>query len=410
MGDGHMQVIVNQVGKTFDVSFPETGAHIGFSRITEQHNADYRGWVFLYNGDVLLHSSVINLCTASARQSLLKSLGSSDTLPWTTMLDTACLEVTRRLMRGLPAEEIRSEDNVPPEQHLVDPILPLTEPTLLFGRGGSCKSYLALLLAISVQLPWADNPLGWRPGLKPVNVLYCDWETSRDVIHRRLKRLVRGLGLPEVHVMYRQSRGTLVSELEAIERLVMENKIGFIVLDSAGRACGGDLNAPAPVNEFFNAIKQLGVTALIVHHTSKDEFSKQKTPFGSTYFENNARSQWYIEREREGNETDFVISLSHTKVNDSPKHRPIGLRVRFDNTPGQESTAFELCDLQETEFTGKLPLRERIERLLVQSGAMQPSDIATELVEREDVVRARLNDGKKRGQFHNDGHLWRLKE
>jgi AAA domain len=403
-----MQVMVEQVGKTFSVSFPDSGAHIGFSRITDQRNGDYRGWVSLCDGDVLLHSSAINLCTASARQTLVKSLNNS--LPWASMLDTACLEVAKRLMAGSPAEVIRSEDDVQPERHLVEPFLPLGEPTLVYGRGGSCKSYLALPLGVFVQLPWPENPFGWKVGQKSVNVLYCDWETSKDVIHRRLKRLLRGMGLPEaLHMTYRQCQGTLVSELEAIERIVMDQKIGFVVIDSAGRACGGDLNAPAPVNEFYTAIRQLGVTVLIVHHTSKDEFMKQKTPFGSSYFENNARSQWHIEREREGNETDFAVSLSHTKVNDSAKHRPLGLRVRFDNTPGQESTAFELCDLQETEFTRKLPLRERIERLL-QNGPLQPSEIAGELGEKEDVVRARLSDGKKHGHFQNDGHFWSLKE
>jgi len=399
-----------QVGKTFDVSFPDTGAHIGFSRITDLHSGDYRGWVSLCDGDVLLHGSAINLCTASARQSLLKSLnGHSGTLPWSGMLDMACIEVIKRLMAGSPAEVIRSEETVPAEQYLIEPFVPLNEPTLLFGRGGSCKSYLALLFAVFVQLPWPANPFGWKVDSKSTNVLYLDWETSRNVIHRRLKRLLSGMGAPPaLHIIYRQCRGTLVSELEAIEKTVMDHQIGFVIIDSAGRGCGGDLNAPAPVNEFYTAARQLGKSPLIIHHSAKDEFRKEKTPFGSTYFENNARSQWYVEREREGNETDFVISLSHTKVNDSAKRRSIGLRVKFDNTPGQETTRFELCDLKQTEFADKLPLKDRL-AVLLQDGPLPIDKIAAQLGATEATVRTRLYENQNLFAKRQD-KTWELKK
>jgi hypothetical protein len=251
------------------------------------------------------------------------------------------------------------------------------------------------LLAVCVGLPWQGNPFGWAVPSRSVSTLILDWETDRNTIHRRLKRLLRGMGLPEAFWLnYRQCRGPLMSELEAVEQAVMEKKVGLVILDSAGRACGGDLKEAGPVNAFYSAISQMGVTSLIIHHLAKDEFTKQKTPFGSAYFENNARSQWHIEKEQ-GEETDFALSLSHTKVNDFAKHRAIGLRVKFENTPGSEATAFELCDLKDSEFADRVPLKDQIQASLSESGLLSVSEIASQTGKAEAVIRTILNRNKK---------------
>ena len=391
-----MEHVFEQSGNTFCVSFPKVGAFISVARIKELSSGDYRGWVELYAGDVKLHGSVVNLCLASARQTLQRSLnGKAGELPWGDMLDTACNEVIARLQAGSPMVTISSDAPVAPEQFLIKPFLPMHEPTILFGRGGSCKSYVGLLLGIAAQLAWRNNPLGWTTPLKPVRVLVLDWETSRDVVHRRVKRLVKGMSLPAVNIDYRECRGSLATEVDAVAGLVLQHKIGLVIVDSAGRAVGDDLNAPGPVNAFYAALRQLDVTSLIVHHCAKNELTREKTPFGSQYFEANARSAWFIEREREGSDTDFAVSLTNTKVNDSPKHPVVGLRVHFDNTPGQESTRFEATDLKHTEFADRMPLLEQIEAALLRS-SLTPAELAEELGKPTSTISPVLSRHKDR--------------
>lgn len=385
-----MQTRVEQVGRVFCCTF-DNGAVVRASRIRELPSGDYRGLLEVCDGDVLLHSSTVNMSVAGGRQAVVRSLnGSRD--DWGSVIDAACGQVIHRLMRGSPTVEICSEDLVSPQRYLLDPFLPLDQPTMLFGKPGSTKSYLALLMTVMVALPDATSAFGWKTGSKSANSLYVDNETSRDTVHRRLQELVRGMGLPPISIHYKRLYGSLSSELEGIQQTILDEKIGFVVVDSAGKGCGGDIKEAGPVNEFYGALNQLGVTVLVVHHQPKDEFAKQKSPFGSQYFEANARSVWHAER-GEGAENDFTVCLAHTKANDSGLHRPFGLRVRFDLAAKGKSVAFAPCDLKDSEFASKVPLRERMTDVL-RAGALPTGEIAEQLGETEHTVRTTLNRWK----------------
>lgn len=391
-----------QIGRLFCCSF-DNCCVVRVSRIRELPSGDYRGLVEVCDGDVLLHSSVANICVATGRQAIVRSLNGSPH-NWRAMIDAACADIIRRLMRGSPTVEICSEVPVIPQRYLVDPFLPLDQPTLLFGKPGSTKSFLALLMIVLVQLPLPKNDFRWTTSQKCTNCLYLDNETSRDTVHRRLQELLRGMELPPLHIHYKRLTGPLVSELESVQRTILDEKIGFVVLDSAGKGCGGDITQAGPVNDFFTALSQLGVTTLVVHHQPKDELSKNKSPYGSAYFEANARSVWHIER-GEGSEDDFLVMLRHTKSNDSALHRPIGLKVRFGKTAEGKSVQFGLSDLRDSEFAVKLPLRERIVGLL-SSCQLSAPDIATQLGEHQDKVRTILNRNER--TFVKVNNLWGL--
>ena len=381
---------IEQVGRVFCCSFDD-GAVVRASRIRELTSGDYRGLLEVCDGDVLLHSSVANLCVATGRQAIVRSLNGSPH-NWGTMIEAACAEIIRRLMRGSPTVEICSEVPVAPQRYLLDPLLPLDQPTLLFGKPGSTKSFFALLMVVLVQLPVPKNDFGWTTSQKCTNCLYLDNETSRDTVHRRLQELLRGMGLPAVHIQYKRLYGSLASELEGIQQTILDKKIGFVVVDSAGKGCGGDITQAGPVNDFFTALNQLGTTTLVVHHQPKDELTRNKSPYGSAYFEANARSVWHIER-GEGSEDDFAVCIRHTKSNDSSLHRPIGLKVRFGKTAEGKSVLFGPHDLRDTEFASKLPLRERMAELL-KHGPLSVPEIAQALGEKQDTIRARANESK----------------
>jgi hypothetical protein len=82
----------------------------------------------------------------------------------------------------------------PPRPWLVADLIPEGLPALLYGNGGSAKSYLAMLagLAVAAGVPWLGKPTVQRP------TLYADFELDEAEQHRRARRLAIGLGLPDV--------------------------------------------------------------------------------------------------------------------------------------------------------------------------------------------------------------------
>jgi len=385
----------------------DDGGVVRVSHIRETSGGYYRGLVELLDGDVLLHGSMANLCTSSGRRAVAQSQdGTRDR--WAPHIDAACTEIVSRLMRGIPPVEIRAEDQVAPQRYLLDPLLPLDVPTMLFGKPGSTKSYMALLTTILVQLPWTANPFGWKVPSKPSNALFLDNETSQHVIHRRLQELLRGMDLPPaLRIHYKRLSGPLAAELDGIQKTVMEHDIGLVILYSAGKAAGGDINSAQSVNDFFVTLNQLGTTSLIVHHQPKPakENPNNKSPYGSAYFEANARSVWHIER-GEGVEDNFVVRLKHVKSNDSALHRPIGLKVQFSQGPAGKAVRFQPADLIDTEFAGDLPMWERCREALQRCVLLSVKDLAAETGAEEASVRTALN--RHKDVFHKEGDSWGL--
>ncbi len=376
---------IEQRGRVFHFLDEETGIHIHVSRIREQHNGDWRGLVDIRNGDCQIHKSMVNLSITTGRNSLIKFL--PDNQRWKPLIEEMSTYILDALVQGDQMVEIASCEPIESVQYLLEPLLPMNQPTILFGKKGCCKSYLADMVALLVQLPWQDNPLHWKPIKTPANVLYLDWETDRPTLHQRIKRLVRGMDLPDLTINYRRCTHRLIDDIEAIHSLIMETNCLLVIVDSAGRACGGDLKDAAVVNDFFAAIRELNITALIIHHTAKDEFSKRKTPFGSVYFENNARSVWEIQREQQPGENQIILSLANIEANESARHEAIGLQVSFDNE--FLKTRFTLCALEGTTLGDKLPLWQRIKEALL-DGSMSEDDIADCIGEKKSSVRVIL--------------------
>lgn len=398
---------LEQVGNLFCATFDD-GSVVRVSHAREQSNGDYRGWVELLEGDVLLQGSAANLCIGRSRESVVpESLGGARG-KWVSAIHAASTEIVARLRRGNPAVEIHAEDQVAPQRYLLDPLLPLDVPTMLYGKPGSTKSFMALLCLVLVQLPYPENAFGWNVPAKCTNVLYLDNETSNTVVHRRLQELLRGMGLPAaLHIQYKHLAGPLAAELEGVQKCIMEHDIGLVILDSAGKACGGDINAAQSVNDFFVALNQLGKTTLVIHHQPKPtRENPNKSPYGSAYFEANVRSLWHIER-GEGAEDNFMVCLKHMKANDSALHRPLGLKVQFSEGPAGKAVRFQPADLVDTEFAGDLPLWERCREALHRCGRLSVKDLAAETGAEEGSVRTTLNRYREK-VFHKEGDSWGL--
>lgn len=390
-------------GRVFHFTWEGHGITVHISRIKEQHNGDWRGLVDIYNSNLPLRKSMLNLSIDSARNALVKSLPEKKgkvVLPWGKMINDMCGYILTELTYGEPIETISTDDEIPSLQYLISPLLPLNQPTIIFAKGGSCKSYIAQLLSVIGWLPWRDNPLGWTAPYSSVPQLYLDWETDKATFAYRLKRIARGMGLPEVRLDYRHCTHTLVDDIEAIQQHILDTGAKFVVIDSAGLACGGDLTQVAVVNDFFSAVRDMGTTTLIIHHESRtgEDF------YGSAYFENNARNMWRLQKAQSPGENSLTLAFNQTKVNEMAKMKPFGIEVSFDNE--FHRTVFAKTDLVGTELESTLPIRDRISNLL-RRGPLTEEEIVDEVGVNKGSVHSKLYTHKD--TFIKVGNRWGLR-
>ena len=159
-------------------------------------------------------------------------------------------------------------------------------------------------------------------------------------------------------------------------------------MDSAGPACGGEPESAEATNRFFSALRELRVATLTLAHVSKD---RPKHAFGSVYWQNHPRRVYRLSSDQRPGDSSFVLGLTNTKSNWGQRLAPIGLRVAFEG----DAVTFDRADIRDVpELEQERSLRVRMKDLLARNEGMPVQEIAHELDENDNQVRARLNDGK----------------
>jgi len=390
-------------------SWPEYQIQICVSRIRESKDGGVKGEieVALYKKDEphSPHIAQYNFLSSNARGQLAERLQNWYPLPhgeWSEMLELLTYNFLHHYRKGEPVVHISTTDEIKPPEYLINPILPLNQPTVIFGDGGVGKSYLALSMSICALLPWRENNLGLGVPERSVKGLYLDWEADRDVLAWRLKCLEKGLQLPYLGLDYLRCSSVFADDIEHIQDKLDETGAEFIVIDSLAGACGGDLSASEPATRFCNALRTLNVTSLIVAHNSKGE--GKKTIYGSAIFEHRARSVWECKAVRESSEGELAIGLFHRKANNSKLCKPLGFKFGFDGG----STTITTNSIDDSScFDGSPTIADRIQELL-KCSSMSAREIIDKLGEKDTVVRSTLSQMKGKGLVTKDGDKYGL--
>ena len=232
-------------------------------------------------------------------------------------------------------------------------------PTILFGDGGACKSYLSLYVA-------------GRVAETGVSVALFDWELAGEDHRDRLERLFPD-GMPRI--LYARCERPLVYETDRLRRIVRENGVEFSVFDSVAFACDGPPEAAEIAGKYFRAVRQIGGGSLHIAHVSKGENADQKT-FGSAFWHNGARSTWYAQLVNGDSSSDTLsLGLFNRKANLGRLQAPIGFTVSFT----ENCTTFRRADVADTpDLAKRLTIRQRMAALL-RRGAMAPEEIAEQI-------------------------------
>ena len=334
----------------------------------------------------LLHESRLNFNSLQARNTLVKSLTAEiPDYPWDIIIKQLAHQTLKLMRQGEPVVRISTTDEIKPTEYLLHPIIPLNQPTVIFGDGGIGKSYLALLFHICTLLPWGDNPLGLTSGDKSTKGLILDWETDKLTVAWRLKCLEKGLGLPVLEVNYRPCSHAFADDLEQIQEAILEVGAQFVIIDSLAGACGGDLTASEPATRFYNALRQLKTTSLIIAHNPKGE--GKKSIYGSAIFEHRARSVWECRGSQEPGEDELKVGVFHRKANMSRLYPSMGFKIRFHD----DSTEVTRQDIKDVAALREgMAASARIYDLL-REGPATTKEVSEELGLTQDYARVALN-------------------
>lgn len=339
-----------------------------------------------------VHRARFNLSSSTARTSLGKVLAARTEphrIPWPDLLEDFCTHLLDAHRTFRDVERIGNLAARPiSNAYRLSPILPLAKTTIVFGAGGTGKSYLATALAVSTAT--GRRLLGWQP--EAANVLYLDWETDAYELDERIKRVSVGMGVAAPDILYRNCAGSFEDMAEDVARFVDEQQVGLVVIDSIGMASstsgdGGDANESTI--RLFTALRFLGTTVLAIDHVTGADLGAERAihkPYGSVYKVNLARSVYELRRAEEGADGDAHLALYHRKVNSGPLQKPVGIVARHSDN----AVTFGIEEVVATELQAGLTISARIERAL-RTGPKLDTDISEETGDALDSVRSKLS-------------------
>lgn len=349
--------------------------------------------------NVHVHQARLNLTSTSARRGLAKHCEErvpDSALDWQAIIEEMAVMVLVKVREG---ESVVCLHDVPPREgprHRLAPLLLEGHPNYVYGDGGTGKSLVAAFCGVLVSSGAQHCGLTTMPG----PVLYLDYETSAEEMHERVAAIEEGLGDPACsRILYRFCVQPLANDIEEIQKVVAENEIEFVVVDSAGPALGGEKGDPKdPVIEYFRALRSLRICSLTIDHVTKGEGGR-KLPYGSVYKFNLARNVFELRKSQEAGEDEMYVGLYHRKANFGRLLSPTGFRLSLKEAADGTLSSVTFATARVRDVPALMEgasARERIVGFLLSEGPSTAAQIAVALDMPATTVRVRLNEGNNR--------------
>lgn len=232
------------------------------------------------------------------------------------------------------AKDILTRD-LPPQEWLIDRMVPVEGFTFIVGSEGTGKSFYALTMAnaIATGSPW----LAKFPVNQKANVLFIDKENVTRRIQSRMKGLkITGEGI--YYLEYPQyfdittDNGEFSGFADYASKFVAKHDIGVVMIDSFADLMVGNENSAGDTQQFFDALRQLfpGISILALHHANKPSqgmirTASQKTR-GSTNIMAQVYSAFYVEQMPR---TTHDFAFEHIKAGDTEKIKKFKIEMEI---------------------------------------------------------------------------------
>mgnify|MGYP005812707597 CR=1 FL=1 len=334
-----------------------------------------------------LRQGRLNLTSPASRRTLAASLARREAfVDWDMVLEQLCVSVLREFRAGIPESLLDGNAGVEEgPRYLIDPMLVQDEVNIIYGKGSSGKSYFAQYLSVLVDAGLSAGGLC----VEPSKVLYLDWETTRREINSRVSYLRRGLGIEGVcGIWYKRMTAALHTDLETVKDLVVQKGISLVVVDSLASALGGEPESAAVCLNMFNALRELEVTSLCIHHVNKQTTApKEAQLFGSNYIYNSARNLFQLHADIVPQSRAMTIGVYHVKMNNGPMIADMGYELAF----GEGTVTLERRDVKDNP---ELEQHQRnVDRLdnALRDGPLTVGDLVDKLGKSESQIRNLLS-------------------
>jgi hypothetical protein len=226
----------------YEFDFHELDIWIICDRVTEEGTGEIAVYQTICNDKNLLNDKHINLLSTQSCSQLAKLLKENIDIDWNTILTYVTKMTIEDLRKGEPPVRMGLQPESMKIEHLLQPILQKGKPTTIFAPGSSAKSYVAAYIAVLVQCNVYGLDGTWEP--QSGNVLYLDWEGSKEDVERRVWAIKQGLLRQNMTIsqeetfIYQFCKQPLVNDIYSIQRIVSENQIDLIIIDSHMAAQG----------------------------------------------------------------------------------------------------------------------------------------------------------------------------
>lgn len=188
-------------------------------------------------------------------------------------------EFFEQLMTVSRGKLVKGDAEKTKPKFLVDGLVLEEGGTVLYAPPKSVKSYITMLLAVSI-----DAGLDTYFPVKQARVMYLNLERGEELMSRRLGLVNRVLGLPpERELLMMNERGrSLATIYEAAKATVEEYGVKLVLLDSLTRGGFGDLNGNEEANKAMDYLNRLAPAWVAIAHTPRQDDTHI---FGSQMFD-----------------------------------------------------------------------------------------------------------------------------
>lgn len=238
-------------------------------------------------------------------------------------LDDFCSVVWDQWVQRYRAILHRGEEKVDPPSFALWPFIIDEGGTIIYGPPGRGKSYIALLMAVTMD---AGITQLWR--VQKRRVLFINLERSRTSLTRRISIVNRALALPATRgILTVNARGRKLTDMmDAIQEDVREHEIDVVFLDSLSRSGFGKMTEDDAANAAMDALNQLSPTWVALGHTPR---SDDKHVFGSQMYDAAIDVGVQLSSVHNQRTGALGIGLTVTKTNDFAPPQPARLTLEF---------------------------------------------------------------------------------
>lgn len=289
--------------------------------------------------------------------------------------------------------------------YLLRPFVMMEAGTFIFAPPGAGKSFLLMLMAVSID----EGCCKLWPCVAG-RVLFVNLERSQKSVLKRLSRVNRALGLdPNRKLLMLNARGrSLVDIIEPVRRAVKDHAVDLVVLDSISRAGLGKMVEDQVANSAIDMLNNACPTWVAIAHTPR---ASDEHAYGSQMFD--AGADIMCQLSSQSKDDLLGVQLKITKANDSPTGITQTFALSFNGTGLQSARQAEKYEFPLLLTKGKVDLMDEIKDFILDqsSGKASATDIAKATGHDRSNISTLLNHSPDFMPF-KDGHsvLYGLKE